>query len=54
MSEEDKVLDIRLRLKGKVKRKFLDIKDVLGLTNNTEVCRLIIKRANVKKFAEAT
>ena len=53
MAKENKVLDIRLRLKGKVKKKFLDIKDALGLTNNTEVCRILIKRANVKTFEEA-
>ena len=36
-------LDIRLRLNGEVKRRFLKIKENLGLTNNTEVLRLIIK-----------
>ena len=42
MSEEYKVLDIRLTLKGKVKERFLALKDFKGLTNDTEVCRLII------------
>lgn len=36
-------LDIRLRLNGEVKRRFLEIKEDKGLTNNTEVLRLIIK-----------
>ena len=38
----DKVLDIRLTLKGKVRERFLALKDFKGLTNDTEVCRLII------------
>lgn len=42
MANEDKVLDIRLTLKGKVKERFLALKDFKGLTNDTEVCRLII------------
>jgi hypothetical protein len=39
---EEECLDIRVRLKGQVKDQFLDIKRNEGLTNNTEVLRLII------------
>ena len=42
MSDESEVLDIRLRLQGQVKAHFLQIKDAKGLTNNTEVLRLLI------------
>ena len=42
MSEEDEVIQIRLTLRGKVKDRFLALKDFKGLTNDTEVCRLII------------
>ena len=42
MDNEFKVLDIRLRLTGKVRERFLALKDFKGLTNDTEVCRLII------------
>jgi len=34
--------DIRLRLEGEVKDRFLEIKRALGLTNDTEVLRVII------------
>ena len=39
---QKEVVDIRLRLKGKVKKRFLEIKNAKGLVNNTDVCRLII------------
>lgn len=42
MANEFKVLDIRLTLKGKVRERFLALKGFKGLTNDTEVCRLII------------
>jgi len=42
MAEEEKIVDIRLRLKGKAKEHFLQIKAAKGLVNNTDVCRLII------------
>ena len=44
-------LDIRLRLTGEVKRRFLEIKKDKGLTNNTEVLRLIIKEYYTKTEA---
>lgn len=49
MSEE-KILDIRLRLVGQVKDRFLKIKTAKGLTNNTEVLRLIINDYFEKKL----
>jgi hypothetical protein len=49
MSEE-KVLDIRLRLNGQIKERFLVIKTAKGLTNNTEVLRLIINEYFEKKL----
>lgn len=39
---EATILDIRIRLIGEVKDHFLKIKNAKGLTNNTEVLRLII------------
>jgi hypothetical protein len=42
MSEAEQVLDIRLRLTGDVKTRFLEIKNAKGLKNNTEVLRLVI------------
>jgi len=45
-------VDIRLRLKGQVKTRFLDIKKLLGLTNNTEVLRLIINEYFEKKLVK--
>jgi len=50
MTEE--VLDIRLRLQGQVKERFLEIKSALGLTNNTEVLRLIINEYFEKKLSK--
>jgi len=41
--------DIRLRLEGKVKDRFLEIKRALGLTNDTEVLRLIISQYHMDK-----
>ena len=49
MSEE-KILDIRLRLVGQAKDRFLKIKTAKGLTNNTEVLRLIINDYFEKKL----
>lgn len=51
MSDE-KVLDIRLRLTGQIKDRFLDIKTAKGLTNNTEVLRLIINEYFEKKLTK--
>jgi antitoxin component of RelBE/YafQ-DinJ toxin-antitoxin module len=39
---EEEILDIRIRLRGEVKDRFRAIKRAKGLTNNTEVVRLII------------
>jgi hypothetical protein len=39
---QEEILDIRIRLRGEVKDRFREIKRVKGLTNNTEVVRLII------------
>jgi len=50
MSEE-KVLDIRLRLNGQIREQFLKIKRAKGLTNNTEVLRLIINEYSEKRLA---
>ena len=52
MSENEQVLDIRLRLNGQVKTRFLEIKRAKGLTNNTEVLRLIINEYYEKKLAK--
>jgi hypothetical protein len=52
MSSE--VLDIRLRLNGQVKDRFLEIKTAKGLTNNTEVLRLIINEYFEKKLARGS
>ena len=47
---EKGVVDIRLRLKGKVRERFLEIKNAKGLENKTEVCRLIINEYFEKIF----
>ena len=47
---EKGVVDIRLRLKGKVRERFLEIKTAKGLENKTEVCRLIINEYFEKIF----
>jgi len=52
MREEGPILDIRLRLRGPVKNRFLEIKNAKGLTNNTEVLRLIINEYFEKKLAK--
>ncbi len=52
MSENEQVLDIRLRLSGQVKTRFLEIKRAKGLTNNTEVLRLIINEYFEKNLAK--
>lgn len=46
------VLDIRLRLSGEIKDRFLEIKRGKGLTNNTEVLRLIINEYYEGKLAK--
>lgn len=52
MAEKRQVLDIRLRLNGEAKTRFLEIKRAKGLTNNTEVLRLIINEYFEKKLAK--
>ena len=39
---QEETLNIYVILRGKVKEQFLDIKDETGLTNNTEIMRLLI------------
>jgi len=41
--------DIRVRLEGEVRDRFLEIKRALGLTNDTEVMRLIISQYHMDK-----
>jgi hypothetical protein len=48
---EEEILDIRIRLRGEVKDRFREIKRVKGLTNNTEVVRLIINEYYEKELA---
>ena len=50
MTHKVEVLDIRLRLNGEVKSRFLEIKKAKGLTNNTEVLRLVINEYFEKKL----
>lgn len=54
MEQKDvvKIVDVRVRLRGKIKDKFLALKDALGVTNNTEVVRIIIKAIKVKDAKE--
>jgi len=52
MDQKRQVLDIRLRLNGEVKTRFLEIKRAKGLTNNTEVLRLVINEYFEKKLAK--
>jgi len=44
VSEEEtgEVLNIRVELKGKVKERFLKIKEEIGYENNTEIIRYLI------------
>jgi len=42
MQKENEILDIRLKLEGETRERFLKIKESKGLTNNTEVLRLLI------------
>ncbi len=42
--------DIRLRLKGKPRARFEEIKAAKGLTNDTEVLRLLINEAYLDKM----
>lgn len=52
MSEAKNILDIRVKLKGEVRNRFLRIKSAKGLTNNTEVLRLIINEYFEKHLAK--
>ncbi|MEM4712965.1 MAG: hypothetical protein QXQ61_00270 [Candidatus Bathyarchaeia archaeon] len=52
MSEGKSILDIRVKLKGEVRNRFLRIKSAKGLTNNTEVLRLIINEYFEKNLAK--
>ena len=52
MPEEGRILDIRLRLSGQAKTRFLEIKSAKGLTNNTEVLRLVINEYFEQKLAK--
>ena len=52
MPGTDHVLDIRIRLTGEVKARFLEIKHTKGLTNSTEVLRLIINEYFEKNLAK--
>jgi len=52
MSEGKNILDIRVKLKGEVRTRFLQIKSAKGLTNNTEVLRLIINEYFQKNLAK--
>lgn len=54
MSVEKHVLDIRVKLSGEVRTRFLEIKNAKGLTNNTEVLRLIINEYFEKKRARGS
>jgi hypothetical protein len=51
-NEEESILDIRLRLTGQAKERFLKIKTSKGLTNNTEVVRLIINEYYEENFVK--
>ncbi len=50
--KKKRVLDIQQTLNGQIKDRFLEIKSAKGLTNNTEVLRLIINEYFEKKLAE--
>jgi len=52
MSQGKNILDIRVKLKGEVRTRFLRIKNAKGLTNNTEVLRLIINEYFEKNLAK--
>jgi hypothetical protein len=47
------IVDIRVKLIGEVKDRFLKIKKAKGLTNNTEVVRLAINECFEKMVREA-
>jgi len=53
MGKEEKVVKINCLLQGQVAEKFLAIKQQKGLTNNTEVVRLIINEIYTALFKEA-
>ncbi len=44
MSEEEKTLHVKVQLKGDTLRKFLELKEKLGILNNTDVVRTLIHR----------
>jgi len=45
MSEEkEKTLHVKVQLKGETLRKFLELKEKLGILNNTDVVRTLIHR----------
>jgi antitoxin component of RelBE/YafQ-DinJ toxin-antitoxin module len=48
----EEIVDIRIRLVGEVKDRFQKIKRRSGLTNNTEVLRLVINYYYEKNFVE--
>ena len=52
MPEQTGEVDVRVKLKGRVKNRFLEIKDALGLTNNTEVMRVAINEFWTTKVAK--
>jgi hypothetical protein len=42
MSSKETVLEVKIRLEGEEVKRFLKIKEVLGLRNNSEVLRFLI------------
>jgi len=50
MAKPEEIEDIRVRLKGKARNRFLQIKSAKGLENNTDVIRLIINEYFTKVF----
>jgi len=52
VSEEEtgEVLNIRVELKGKVKERFLKIKEEIGYENNTEIIRYLINEYYKRLF----
>ena len=56
MSEEEagEIINIRVELKGKVKERFLKIKEEIGYENNTEVIRYLINEYYKRLFEKET
>lgn len=52
MSEEEKALHIKVQLQGDTKRKFLELKEKLGILNNTDVVRTLIHRCYRREIEE--